>query len=186
MRDEAYADARALMVPLLAATVIERTRGRNTIFAMVHGTIRAGTPDDLQALTDIYNYYVLNTTVTFELHPLTAEERRAWFNDHHLVGAHRLLVAEDHAGLCVGYATSSRWRPKAAYNTTVEASVYWRPDAVWKGYGTALYIALFASLERQDVQTIVARVSLPNPRDRASRAVRISTGWRILCCWPEV
>ena len=134
---------------------------------MVHGTIRAATPDDLQALTDIYNYYVLNTTITFDLHPLTTEERQAWFNDHHPVGPHRLLVAEDHAGLCVGYATSSRWRPKAAYNTTVEASVYCRPDAVGKGYGTALYTALFASLERQDVQTIVAGVSLPNPRSIA-------------------
>jgi phosphinothricin acetyltransferase len=134
---------------------------------MVLGTIRAATPDDLQALTDIYNYYVLNTTVTFDLHPLTAEERRAWFNDHHPFGAHRLLVAEDPAGLCVGYATSSRWRPKAAYNTTVEASVYCRPDAIGKGYGTALYTALFASLERQDVQTIVAGVSLPNPRSIA-------------------
>ena len=134
---------------------------------MVPCTIRAATPDDLQALTDIHNYYVLNTTVTFDLHPLTAEERRAWFNDHHPVGAHRLLVAEDPAGLCVGYATSSRWRPKAAYNTTVEASVYCRPDAIGKGYGTALYTALFASLERHDVQTIVAGVSLPNPRSIA-------------------
>jgi phosphinothricin acetyltransferase len=134
---------------------------------MVPVAIRAATLDDLRALTDIYNYYVLHTTVTFDLRPLTTEERRAWFDDHQPVGAHRLLVAEDQAGLCVGYASSSRWRPKAAYDTTVEASVYCRPDTIGQGCGTALYTALFASLEQQDVQTIVAGVSLPNPRSIA-------------------
>jgi phosphinothricin acetyltransferase len=34
---------------------------------------------------------------------------------------------------------------------------------VGRGCGTALYRALFASLEDEDVETIVAGVSLPNP-----------------------
>ena len=85
------------------------------------------------------------------------------FDDHAPTGPYRLLVATDSVGACIGYASSSRWRPKPAYNTTVEASVYCRPDAVGRGCGTALYTALFAALEREDVRTIVAGVSLPNP-----------------------
>jgi phosphinothricin acetyltransferase len=126
--------------------------------------VRPATLDDLQALTDIYNYYVVNTAITFDLHPFTAEQRQAWFDDHKPSGPHRLLVATDSRGTRLGYASTSRWRPKPAYETTVESSVYCHPDAVGKGCGSALYTALFESLEREDVQTIVAGVSLPNPR----------------------
>jgi len=125
--------------------------------------LRPATLDDLPALTDIYNYYVVNTTITFDLHPFTAGERRPWFDDHKSSGPHRLLVATDGGGACIGYASTSRWRPKPAYDTTVEASVYCHPRAVGCGCGTALYGALFESLEHEDVETIVAGVSLPNP-----------------------
>jgi phosphinothricin acetyltransferase len=74
-----------------------------------------------------------------------------------------LLVATDDQGRCLGYASSSRWRPKPSYITTVESSVYCHPDALGRGYGTALYTALFVALEHEDVHTIVAGVSLPNP-----------------------
>jgi len=126
-------------------------------------SVRAATLDDLQALTDIYNHYVINTTITFDLRPFTAAERRSWFDDHHTSGPHRLLVATDEAGSCMGYASTSRWRAKPAYDTTVEASVYCRPDAIGTGCGTALYSALFESIEREDVRTIVAGISVPNP-----------------------
>jgi phosphinothricin acetyltransferase len=130
---------------------------------MADYTVRAATLDDLQALTDIYNHYVINTAITFDLQTFTVLTRRGWFDDHSATGPHRLLVATDSEGQCLGYASSSRWRPKAAYNTTVEASVYCGPDAVGRGCGTALYKALFAALEREDVRTVVAGVSLPNP-----------------------
>ena len=142
---------------------------------MPFSTIRPATPDDLPALTDIYNYYVVNTTITFDLRPFTAEERRPWFDDHKASGRHRLLVAVDDAGACIGYASTSRWRPKPAYDTTVEASVYCRANALGKGCGSALYAALFESLQREDVETIVAGVSLPNA---ASIALHERFGFR--------
>lgn len=136
---------------------------RKPLFAGVSTiAIRAATLDDLPALTDVYNHYVINTTITFDLHPFTPDQRRAWFDDHSTAGRHRLLVAADGSGL-LGYATTSRWRPKRAYDTTVESSVYCRPDAVGRGIGTALYTALFQSLEAEDVHAIVAGIALPNP-----------------------
>lgn len=123
--------------------------------------IRAATLDDLPALTAIYNHYIVNTTITFDVRPFTPDERRAWFEDHHGAGRHRLLVASD-GDRCVGYASSSRWRPKAAYDTTVEASVYCHPDAIGQGCGTALYAALFETLAREGVHAIVAGIALPN------------------------
>jgi phosphinothricin acetyltransferase len=125
--------------------------------------IRPAILGDLPALTDIYNHYVVNTAITFDLHPLSPEERRPWFDDHGTTGRHRLIVAVNDEAAPLGYATTSRWRPKAAYDTTVEASVYCHPAAVGRGCGTALYAALFESIATEDVHRIVAGVSLPNP-----------------------
>lgn len=138
-------------------------------------TVRPATPDDLRALTDIYNHYVVTTPITFDLRPFTVEERRPWFDEHAATGRHRLLAAVDSCAACVGYATTSRWRPKAAYDTTVEASVYCRPDVVGTGCGSTLYAALFDGLAGEDVETIVAGVSLPNP---ASIALHERFGFR--------
>lgn len=129
---------------------------------MADFAIRAATLDDLPSLTAIYNHFVVNTAITFDLQPFTTAERQAWFDDHQSSGPHRLLVAAGQ-GACLGYASTSRWRPKRAYDTTVEASIYCHPEAIGRGCGTALYKALFAALEHEDVQTIVAGVSLPNP-----------------------
>jgi phosphinothricin acetyltransferase len=159
MSRERDRDAQAPVDPASALITRRAATSRMSIYA-----IRPATPADLQALTDIYNYYVINTTITFDLRPFTPDERRPWFDEHKPSGPHRLLVATGSGGACVGYASTSRWRPKPAYDTTVEASVYCGPETVGTGCGTMLYTALFNSLEHEDVHTIVAGVSLPNPR----------------------
>ena len=123
--------------------------------------LRAAVAADLPALTAIYNHYIVHTTITFDLQPYEPEARRGWFDDH-AGGRHRLIVAADAAGAVLGYATSSRWRPKAAYDTTVESSVYCRPDAVGRGIGTRLYAALFEALAGEDVHAVVAGIAQPN------------------------
>lgn len=129
---------------------------------MVHTLVRPAAPADLVTLTEIYNHYVLASPVTFDLQPLTVEQRSLWFQEHSTSGRHRLLVA-DEEGLVVGYATTSQFRERAAYNTTVEASVYCAPDAVGRGVGSALYRALFAAVASEDINRIVAGITLPNP-----------------------
>lgn len=123
--------------------------------------VRGAVETDLPALTDIYNYYVVNTPITFDVTPFAPDERRQWFVDHTGDGRHRLIVAEDEGGLA-GYATTSRWRPKAAYDTTVESTVYCRYDAAGRGVGTLLYRSLFELLATEKVHQIVAGVALPN------------------------
>src|SRR5258708_7052449 len=138
-------------------------------------TIRPAVLDDLPALTSIYNHYVVNTPIPFAPQPFEPEGRRAWFDDHSSSGRHRLLVAIDPDGSLLGYATTSRWRPKAAYDTTVESSVYCRPDVVGHGVGTALYSALLEALAVEDVHRIVAGISQPNP---VSVALHLRFGFR--------
>ena len=124
--------------------------------------IRPAAPDDLVAVTDIYNHYVLKTTVTMETRPFKPEERREWFEEHRETGPYRLLVAEGD-GRVLGYASTSQHRNRGGCYQTVETSVYCRPDVVGHGCGRRLYAALFASLAHEDVHRIVASVCLPNP-----------------------
>ena len=144
--------------------------------------VRNAVGADLSALTAIYNHYIVHTPITFDLQPYEPEQRRAWLDDHASSGRHRLLVAEEQ-GEVVGYASTSRWRPKAAYETTVEASVYVRHDAVGRGAGRALYGALFDAIAGEDVHTIVAGVALPND---ASIALHERFGFRQVGVFREV
>jgi phosphinothricin acetyltransferase len=146
-------------------------------------TIRPAALADLPALTDIYNHYVINTAVTFDLEPLAPADRRGWFADHPAAGPHRLFVAADGADRLVGYATTSRWRPKPAYHTTVEASIYLHPDATGRGVGARLYSTLFASIAGEDVHRIVAGVCLPNA---ASVTLHERFGFQLVGVFREV
>jgi phosphinothricin acetyltransferase len=123
--------------------------------------IRTAQREDLARINEIYNYYVVNTPVTFDVEPYTMERREAWFSQFATTGRHRLLVAEENR-VVIGYAGTTRFRPKAAYETTVEATIYCAPEAVGKGIGKRLYAELFASLKGEDIHRFVAGYALPN------------------------
>jgi len=125
-------------------------------------TIRPARADDLPRLAEIYNYYVVNTAITFDLEPVSMEERQEWFQRFALGGPHRLLVAEEE-GKVLGYAASFRFRMRRAYDTTIETTVYCAPEAVGRGVGSALYTALFEELRDEDLHVAIAAIAVPNP-----------------------
>jgi phosphinothricin acetyltransferase len=131
--------------------------------------IRAANKGDAPRLTEIYNHYVIHTPVTFDVDPYTVERRAAWFEQFGPRGRYRLLVAEDDSGV-TGYAGTTRFRPKSAYETTVETTVYCAPGAVGKGIGGALYSALLEALAGEDIHRVVAGYVLPNPASAALHA----------------
>lgn len=135
--------------------------------AMSAFTIRPAAEADLPALTALYNHYIEHTPITFDTEPWTLQARREWFSHYGTSGRHRLLVAEGANGEVLGYASSSKFRPKAAYDTSVETSVYVSEAAHGRGVGSALYAALFEILAEEDVHRAVAGVTLPNEKSVA-------------------
>ncbi len=129
--------------------------------------IRPGALADLPRLTEIINHYVVNTHITFDLHPFTPEQRVEWFHEHSDGRRYQLLVAEMPAEGVLGYAATGRFRAKAAYDTTVEASIACSPQATGRGIGTQLYRALFALLAGEDIHRVVAGIAQPNPASNA-------------------
>lgn len=144
--------------------------------------LRPGLRSDLPALTDIYNHYVETSHVTFDIAPFTVDQRGEWFGHYAENGPHRLIVAEID-GAVAGYATSSPFRPKPAYRTSVETSVYLRPDATGRGLGKVLYDELLSTLDSEDVHRAYAGVAVPNP---ASVALHRRCGFRPLGVYHEV
>jgi len=128
--------------------------------------VRAAQASDLEPLTRLYNHYVEHSPVTFDIEPVDLDTRREWMSHYREQGPHRLLVAEE-ADRLLGYATSSVFRTRAAYATSVETSVYLDPDATGRGVGTKLYRALFDILEDLDLHRAYAGVTLPNPASEA-------------------
>jgi phosphinothricin acetyltransferase len=144
--------------------------------------VRPGRLGDLPALTDLYNHYVRSSAVTFDVGEFTVEQRRDWFDHYAPTGPHRLLVAVDGTAV-LGYATSSPLRPKPAYATSIETTVYLRADATGRGLGTLLYRRLFDALAGEDLHRAFAGVALPND---ASQALHRRLGFTELGTYGEV
>ena len=122
--------------------------------------VRPAGAGDLARINAIYTHYVLHSHATFEIEPVTMAEREDWASHYADSGRYRLLVVADDDVL--GFATSSPYHLRAAYETSVELSVYVDPDATGRGLGARLYGTLIPLLEREDLHRAYGGVSLPN------------------------
>jgi phosphinothricin acetyltransferase len=145
-------------------------------------TIRRAEQDDLPALLEIYNHYVLNTAVTFDVEPVTLAQRQAWLDQFAPHGRYQCFAAIK-GKAAIGWVCSARFKEKAAYQTTVETSIYLAPGEGGKGTGRRLYETLFAALTGQDIHRVFAGATLPNP---ASAALHLSVGFRQAGIQPQV
>jgi len=107
--------------------------------------VRDATVEDLPAIAAIYTHYTLRTTITFNIEVRTPREWRERFEEHIVNGPHVLLVAEAE-GAVVGFVETQRFRPKPAYDRSVEVSIYVAPDQQGRGVGRALFTDLFGRL----------------------------------------
>jgi len=144
--------------------------------------IRAAVRTDLPALTQTYNYYVVNTAVTFDIDPYTPEKRLSWFEQFAPKGRYRLVIAEQD-GKLIGYAGTTRFRPKPAYDTTVETTIYCAPGNVSYVIGSCLYQALFDAIAPEDIHRAVAGYAIPNP---ASERLHARFGFKQVGIFHEV
>ena len=136
--------------------------------------IRIATPEDAPALIEIYAPYVINTAVSFENEVPTVEE----FADRvrRTLEQYPYLVAEKDNKI-LGYTCASAFKSRAAYDWSVETSIYVHQDKRQQGAGSALYKALEAQLSRQHVCNLCACIAYPNP---ASIAFHERCGYKLV------
>ncbi|MDA8290258.1 MAG: GNAT family N-acetyltransferase [Actinomycetota bacterium] len=118
--------------------------------------IRPAHVEDSEAIRAIYNVEVLGSTVTFDLVPRTSEAQRAWMDEHG--GAYPVVVATD-GGRVLGFASLSPYRPRPAYSTTVEDSVYVAADARGRGVGKSLVTEVVHLASVHGFHSVIARIA---------------------------
>ena len=117
--------------------------------------IRLAGVGDAEAIRRIYNYEVEHTTHTFDLVPRSLAEQRAWLSERE--GALGVVVAEVD-GSVAGFASLSEYRPRPAYRTSVESSVYVESWARGRGLGRRLLEELVVVAEARGFHTMIARI----------------------------
>lgn len=136
--------------------------------------IRDAAIDDAPAIRDIYNHEVLNGTGTLDIEPRSLESQRAWLLERS--GAHRVLVAEVD-GVVAGFASLSPFKTRAAYQTSVENSVYVAPDRQGEGIGSVLLVAIVDAAREHGFHTVIARIGGGND---ASVALHQKLGFELV------
>jgi phosphinothricin acetyltransferase len=122
--------------------------------------LRSARTDDAFSICDIYNHYILHTPATFEEVSLQPEEMRQRIEE--AAKSYPWFVWEE-AGNVLGYCYGRKWRERAAYRHSAEASIYLHPSAIGKGSGSLLFDALLGELRSRQFHCVIGGVSLPNP-----------------------
>jgi L-amino acid N-acyltransferase YncA len=122
--------------------------------------LRPVEPEDAGRIAAIYNYYVAETTITFDELPVQVAEFEARIRRH--TKTHPWLVAESD-GEIVGYACATPWHERTAYRKSAETVVYLAKGHIGQGIGSKLYAALLQELKQQELHSALAVIALPNP-----------------------
>lgn len=122
--------------------------------------IRDANTSDFDEITDIYNYYIAKTIITFEEELLTNE---IMFEKYEKIIKRKLpwIVAQKD-GVILGYAYAQFWNDRSAYRFSVESSIYLNPEFTGKGLGKLLYEQLLSRLKELGIKNVLGLITVPN------------------------
>ncbi len=154
-----------------------------------HWVLRDARHDDGAALAHIYNHYIRETVITFEVEELSDADMAARVTKIQGAGLPWLVAEGD--GALLGYAYAGPYRERAAYIHTLESSIYLDVAARGRGLGTALYAELFSRLSDLDagqsphapVHAVMGIIALPN---ESSVALQQRFGMTHVGTFPDV
>jgi len=167
--------------------VAGRSPARATLVALI---VRLASDADAEAIAGIYAPYVRDTAISFETEPPSVDEMRGRVRAV-LTWAPWLVCERD--GRVVGYAYAARFHARAAYQWTVEVTVYVDSAVHRSGVGRALYGMLLDALRLQGFRTAVGIIALPNAPSVALHerlgfrnvGVALETGFKH-GCWHDI
>ncbi|WP_068275282.1 GNAT family N-acetyltransferase [Aldersonia kunmingensis] len=143
--------------------------------------VRDAEPADLEAILEIHNTAIAESTAIWDTEQVDLDERVAWWA-HRRQAGFPVLVAEID-GAVAGYASYGPWRPKSGYRFTVENSVYVADGFHRRGVATALLGELVVRAKIDGVHVIVAGIEASN---QASIALHRNFGFEIVAEMPQV
>jgi phosphinothricin acetyltransferase len=120
---------------------------------------------DAAAISEIYNYYIENTAITFEEEKLTPSEMESRIKK--ISAKFPYIVWEESFGTereVTGYAYINTWKERAAYCYSVEDSIYLKNGREGRGIGKALLKRLLEEADKTSIHAVVAGITLPNEK----------------------
>ncbi|MCU4182617.1 GNAT family N-acetyltransferase [Bosea sp. BH3] len=145
---------------------------------MTTPTIRPATPADIPAIAGIYAHAVLHGTASWELEPPGEAEMLRRY-EAILAGSYPYLAA-DRNGEVLGYAYAGAYRPRPAYRTTVENSIYIAPAAQGLGVGGLLLEALMSACTERGFRQMIAVIGDGTGASVGSRRLHEKAGFRLI------
>lgn len=143
-------------------------------------TLRNVNLSDASAICAIYNPYVRETVISFEQTPVSESQMAERIREYSAL--YPWLVAQLN-GNVVAYAYATRWRTRAAYDHTLESTIYVEKNYTGRGIAKPLYLALLAALKARGVHAVVGCIALPNA---ASVAMHEKCGFVKVAHFPQV
>jgi len=123
------------------------------------GQIRPVKAQDAEAIADIYNEYILHSTVTFETVPLSAAEMRTRVCE---ISAVFPYFVYERRGQVWGYCYVHLWKERAAYCHTYETTIYLHPQAQRTGIGVRMMQKLIEACRERDCHALIACITEEN------------------------
>ncbi len=142
--------------------------------------IRPVTLEDAGAIVDIYNYFITDTTVTFEVQPLTVEKMAERIRE---ISARFPYFVYEEDGRVLGYCYAHLWKERAAYSKTLETTVYLHKDATHRGIGSLMVNHLVDLCREQGYHALIACITEGN---EASVRMHEKLGFRQVSEYKEV
>ncbi len=115
--------------------------------------------DNIHNALSIYNWYVLNTTVTFHLEAVAQEELEKMVSVDH--DKYQSFVVLLNSKIC-GFCYLSQYRYKAAYDRSAEVTLYLDQNSIGKGIGKATLIHLESIAKENSIYNLVAVITAEN------------------------
>lgn len=135
---------------------------------------------DVPAITQIYNRYILESTASFEVEPLTIEQMR---ERAIAIASSFPYYVDEIDGKVVGYCYAHPWKERQAYCVTLETTVYISPDFHRRGVGYRLMDALIKECKSLGFRSLIACITAEN---QSSRRFHETLGFKRVSYFEEV
>jgi len=116
---------------------------------------------ELSFVLDLYNYYILHTTATFDHQEITLEElqvRLSYNNKKYKT----FLVCDTTDKNIIGFCFLTQFRKKPAYDRTAEMGIYLKPDNTGKKFGQFIIEFLEEYAKENQIEVIIATIAGEN------------------------
>ena len=136
--------------------------------------------EDAEAITAIYNEYVINSTATFETEPVAVEDMRERITQ---ISANFPYFVYEIDNEVVGYCYAHLWKERAAYRYTLETTVYLSTKHIGKGIGRLLMQRLIEKCRESGYHALIACITKGN---ETSYALHAKLGFKQVAGYEQV